>query len=104
MFLISHNTKYTSTSLVPNFSLKPSHILFVPEELVDDRINFKKSKEGQNKRSQLIQRREDIVREIENHDIADDKFSECLVNLVELASEILNTFKGSTIEKKRNLT
>ncbi len=55
------------------------------------------------KRQQLIQKREDIVREIESHDYADDKFSECLVNLVELASGALETFKGSNIEKKRKL-
>ncbi|WP_342268180.1 recombinase family protein [Candidatus Tisiphia endosymbiont of Empis tessellata] len=55
------------------------------------------------KRQQLIQKREDIVREIENHDYADDKFSECLVNLVELASGALETFKGSTTEGKRKL-
>ncbi|WP_341758392.1 hypothetical protein [Candidatus Tisiphia endosymbiont of Ditula angustiorana] len=55
------------------------------------------------KRQKLIQKREDIVREIENHDYADDKFSECLVNLVELASGALETFKGSTTEGKRKL-
>ncbi len=38
------------------------------------------------------------MREIENHNYADDKFSECLVNLVELASRALETFKGSTTE------
>ncbi|WP_341754038.1 recombinase RecB [Candidatus Tisiphia endosymbiont of Dioctria rufipes] len=53
--------------------------------------------------SAIIQKREDIVREIENHDYADDKFSECLVNLVELASGALETFKGSTIKEKRKL-
>ncbi|MFU7502099.1 MAG: hypothetical protein ACE1S7_01200 [Candidatus Tisiphia sp.] len=52
------------------------------------------------KRQQLIQKREDIVREIESHDYADDKFLECLVNLVEPASGGLETFKGSNIEKK----
>ncbi|WP_342278295.1 hypothetical protein [Candidatus Tisiphia endosymbiont of Myopa tessellatipennis] len=55
------------------------------------------------KRQQLIQKREDIVREIESHNNADDKFSERLVNLVELASGALETFKGSNIEKKRKL-
>ncbi|WP_375358819.1 hypothetical protein [Candidatus Tisiphia endosymbiont of Neophilaenus lineatus] len=55
------------------------------------------------KRQRLIQKREDIVREIENHNYADDKFLECLVNLVELASGALETFKGSTTEGKRKL-
>ena len=55
------------------------------------------------KRQQLIQKREDIVREIESHNNADDKFSECLVNLVELASGAAEAFKGSTVEGKRKL-
>lgn len=55
------------------------------------------------KRQQLIQKREDIMREIENHNYADDEFSELLINLVELASGALETFKGSNIEKKRKL-
>ncbi|WP_341757024.1 MULTISPECIES: recombinase RecB [unclassified Candidatus Tisiphia] len=64
-------------------------------------IISKEDHEG--KRQQLIQKREDIVREIESHNNADDKFLECLVNLVELASGALETFKGSTTEGKRKL-
>ena len=55
------------------------------------------------KRQQLVQQREDIIREIEQHNNADDNFSECLINVVELASMASATFKGSTIEKKRKL-
>ncbi len=55
------------------------------------------------KRQQLIQKREDIMRELESHNYADDEFSELLINLVELASRALETFKGSNIEKKRKL-
>ncbi|WP_342271627.1 hypothetical protein [Candidatus Tisiphia endosymbiont of Parasteatoda lunata] len=55
------------------------------------------------KRQRLIQKREDIVREIESHNNADDEFSELLINLVELASRALETFKGSTTEGKRKL-
>ncbi len=55
------------------------------------------------KHKQLIQKRKDIIREIENHTNADDKFSELLINLVELASGAFVAFKGSTIERKRKL-
>ncbi|WP_425364148.1 recombinase family protein [Candidatus Tisiphia endosymbiont of Hybos culiciformis] len=55
------------------------------------------------KRQQLTKKREDIVNEIASHDNADDKFSECLVNLVELASGASEAFKGSTVEGKRKL-
>jgi len=55
------------------------------------------------KRQQLIQKRQDIAREIENHDKADDKFSECLTSIVELASKASDTFIGSNIEGKRKL-
>ncbi len=37
------------------------------------------------------------------HNNADDKFSECLINLVELASGAAEAFKGSTVEGKRKL-
>ncbi len=55
------------------------------------------------KRQQLMQKRKDIIREIENHTNADDKFSELLINLVELASRAFVAFKSSTIERKRKL-
>ncbi len=55
------------------------------------------------KHKQLIQKRKDIVRAIESHNNADDKFSELLINLVELASGAFVAFKGSTIERKRKL-
>ncbi len=53
--------------------------------------------------SAIIQKRKDIIREIENHTNADDKFSELLINLVELASGAFVAFKGATIERKRKL-
>ncbi|OZG31284.1 serine recombinase [Rickettsia endosymbiont of Culicoides newsteadi] len=58
--------------------------------------------EHEEKREQLIQKREDIVNEIASHDNADDKFSECLINLVELASGAAEAFKGSTAEGNVN--
>ncbi|WP_250311785.1 recombinase RecB [Rickettsia endosymbiont of Oedothorax gibbosus] len=59
--------------------------------------------EHEEKREQLIQKREDVVNEIASHDNADDKFSECLINLVELASGAAEAFKGSSAEGKRKL-
>jgi hypothetical protein len=55
------------------------------------------------KRAQLSQRREEILREIENHGQADDSFAKTLITLVELASGALKTFRGSTTEGKRQL-
>ena len=55
------------------------------------------------KRKELAQKREDILKEIESHDTADNDFSKCLISLVEVASGALETFKGSNIEEKRKL-
>jgi site-specific DNA recombinase len=55
------------------------------------------------KRKELTQKRADIAIEIENHETADDKFSQQLISLVELASGALETFKGSTTTEKRKL-
>ena len=55
------------------------------------------------KRQQLLQKREDIVKEIENYNNADSNHYETLVRVVELASGALETFRGSTIEEKRKL-
>ncbi|WP_375326470.1 recombinase family protein [Candidatus Tisiphia endosymbiont of Nemotelus uliginosus] len=55
------------------------------------------------KRQQLIQKRDDLVKEIANHNNADDKFGETLITLVELASGAGEAFKGSTTEGKRKL-
>ena len=55
------------------------------------------------KRQQLITKLGCIVKEITNHDNADDKFSDQLITIVELASGALETFKGSTTPGKRKL-
>jgi site-specific DNA recombinase len=59
--------------------------------------------EYETKRQQLTQRREDIIKEISGHDKADDSFAKMLVSLVELASNALETFRGSNLEQKRKL-
>ncbi|WP_341749686.1 hypothetical protein [Candidatus Tisiphia endosymbiont of Sialis lutaria] len=59
--------------------------------------------EHEEKRKELTQKRTDIAIEIENHEVADDKFSQQLISLVELASGVLETFKGSTATEKRKL-
>ncbi len=43
------------------------------------------------------------MREIKQHNNADDNFSERLISLVELASSASETFQGSTVEGKRKL-
>ena len=55
------------------------------------------------KRKQLIQKRADIVREIENHNRTDDKRANYLIHTIELASRASEVFKGSTTSEKRKL-
>ena len=59
--------------------------------------------EYREKRKSLEQKRGDIVKEIESNDRADNNFSECLINTLQLASSAGKTFKGSDIEEKRKL-
>ncbi len=55
------------------------------------------------KRKELVQKRAEIAIEIENHEMADNKFSQHLISLVEMSSGSLETFKGSTATEKRKL-
>ncbi|MDA9163550.1 recombinase family protein [Rickettsiaceae bacterium] len=55
------------------------------------------------KRKQLEQKRDDITKEMEQNNQADNNFAERLVDMVKIASAAGKTFKGSTIEKKRKL-
>jgi hypothetical protein len=59
--------------------------------------------EYREKRKSLEQKRNDIVKKIESNDRADNNFSECLINTLQLASSAGKTFKGSTVEEKRKL-
>ena len=60
-------------------------------------------KEYEENRKNFIKRRHEIVREFEQHINADDKFQECLINLVELAHGAGKAFRGSTTSEKREL-
>ena len=51
----------------------------------------------------MEQKRDDIVKEMESNDRADNHFSECLINTLQLASGAGKTFKSSTLEEKRKL-
>ncbi len=55
------------------------------------------------KHLQLIQKKEEIIREIEAHHKADNSFAKTLISLIELASNAFDTFTGSTVDGKRNL-
>ena len=55
------------------------------------------------KRQELTARRDEIVKDIANHNEADDSFAKRLISIVELASKAGETFKGSTINEKREL-
>nr|WP_253307852.1 recombinase family protein [Rickettsia endosymbiont of Ceutorhynchus assimilis] len=55
------------------------------------------------KHLQLIQKKEEIIREIEAHHKADNSFTKTLISLIELASNAFDTFTGSTVDGKRNL-
>ncbi len=52
--------------------------------------------EMETKRKQLTDRRDEIVKDIENYNEADDNFSKRLISILELASRAGDTFKGST--------
>ena len=60
-------------------------------------------KEYKEKRKSLEQKRDDIVKEIESNNRADNNFSECLISTLKLASRASETFKGSNLEEKRKL-
>ena len=55
------------------------------------------------KRLELIQKRENTLKEIEAHNKADDSFANMLISLVELASNAYQAFTGSAIAEKRRL-
>lgn len=55
------------------------------------------------KKTDLQEKREDIKQRLNAISDADDKFKECLIALLSLASEAYDLFKGSNIEKKRVL-
>ncbi len=55
------------------------------------------------KREDLVKKRENIMEELTKHNNADDNFSDHLISLVELASGAYETFIGSNIEKKRRI-
>ena len=59
--------------------------------------------EYKEKRKSLEQKREDIVKEIESNDRADDNFAQVLISTLQLASSAEKTFKGSDINEKRKL-
>ena len=59
--------------------------------------------EYKEKRKSLEQKRDDLLKEIESNNRADNNFSECLVGALKLASGAGKAFKGSTLEEKRKL-
>nr|WP_253308246.1 hypothetical protein [Rickettsia endosymbiont of Ceutorhynchus assimilis] len=60
-------------------------------------------KTHEDKHLQLIQKKEEIIREIEAHHKADNSFAKTLISLIELASNTFDRFTGSTVEDKRGL-
>jgi chromosome segregation ATPase len=59
--------------------------------------------EYRKKRKSLEQKRDEIVKEIESNNRADNNFTEVLISALKLASEAGKTFRGSTVEQKRKL-
>jgi 5'-3' exonuclease len=55
------------------------------------------------KRKSLEQKRDDLLKEIESNNRADNNFSECLVGALKLASGAGKAFRSSDIEQKRKL-
>jgi len=59
--------------------------------------------EFENKKKKLKDRQYEIDDLIRSFDEADDVFSKCLINLVNISSGALTEFKGSDITRKREL-
>lgn len=62
-----------------------------------------KEEDYREKRKSLEQRREEIIKEIESNNRADNNFTETLINALKLASGASEAFKGSNLEDKREL-
>ena len=82
------------------------------QEKINKRLNrltdlFLDGEFGENeykeKRKELEQKRDDLLKELESNNRADNNFAECLISTLQLASKAGETFKGSTIEEKRKL-
>ena len=59
--------------------------------------------EYKEKRKELEQKRDDLLKEMESNNRADNNFSECLISTLQLASKAGETFRGSDAEEKRKL-
>ncbi len=60
-------------------------------------------KKTEEKRKELVDRRQEIIKTIESHNEADNNVTITLIHLVKLASRAGKTFKGSTTPEKRKL-
>ena len=67
---------------------------------LEDKIS---EEEHDEKRDRLIKRRGIIMLELEDHNSADDKFTESMINVLNLAANAHKTFNLSKIDKKRQL-
>ena len=67
---------------------------------LEDKIS---EKEHDDKRAQLITRREKIMDELDAHNNADDSFNDTIIDVLNLASNAHEIFRLSTTEKKRKL-
>jgi hypothetical protein len=59
--------------------------------------------EYREKRKSLEQKRDEIVKEIESNNRADNNFTEVLINALKPSSGASEAFKGSNVEQKRKL-
>jgi len=51
----------------------------------------------------LVQKRQEIIKEIELHDKDDDSFTKMLISLISTASSSYKLFKSSSVSEKRQL-
>jgi hypothetical protein len=87
-------------------SLKKEHTEI--EERLDKVVDLLMDKvidkgEFENKKKKLKDRQYEIDELIHSFDEADDKFSKCLIDLINIATGALDDFKGSDITRKREL-
>ncbi|MCC8368590.1 MAG: recombinase family protein [Rickettsia endosymbiont of Oxypoda opaca] len=107
-------TQYVKDSVVNEREYYKTRITELNKELISIKTKLDKlmncyledqftSEEYEEKKKQLIVRRDKIMMEIEEHNKGDDSFNQRMIDVLNLAANAHKTFLGSTNEKKRQL-
>lgn len=98
--------RYYRTYITQTASLKKEHTEI--EEKLDKLLDLLMDKvldkaEFEAKKKKLKDRQYEIDEMIHSFDEAEDKFSNCLIDLINIATGALDDFKGSDVTRKREL-